>query len=384
MGRKRNPYLPLYTRDIMSSPRCRALSCQATGVYLWLLCRLNEPPQPGAFRLSDWEAHPNWKRSLTQQCLAEPDKQRRLQYFARYLSKNDLPWDKKDVLDGLQELYRMGIVVVEGDMLVQPRMYQDNGFSLPDLDNDGEPQNTILDDAASGSMALKGDDDFKENKGANKGTVLGTQNGTEKVHENVPVSHARASHAEIEIEYNINNIDNKGNIGVIGGDKPENGLCQNPCKKRDVEETAENNPKNKIEPVEATESSQTINSTSGKQKPARGKNKPKNEAVETSPTFEEFWNAYDKKRDRPVSMKLWSALKQEDKEAIMAYIPLYKEAQPTKRFRKDPTTFLRHRSWEDEIIREDEPRGGRAAPPPKAGDPVSATPQRPRKYKNKW
>ena len=109
--------------------------------------------------------------------------------------------------------------------------------------------------------------------------------------------------------------------------------------------------------------------------------------METSPTFEEFWNAYDKKRDRPVSMKLWSALKQEDKEAIMAYIPLYKEAQPTKRFRKDPTTFLRHRSWEDEIIREDEPRGGRAAPPsqpPKAGDPVSATPQRPRKYKNKW
>jgi len=212
MGRKRNPYLPLYTRDIMSSPRCRALSCQATGVYLWLLCRLNEPPTPGAFRLSDWEAHPTWKRSLTQQCLAEPDKQRRLQYFARYLAKNDLPWDRKDVLDGLQELYRMGIVVVEGDMLVQPRMYKDNGFELPDLDQDGDPEGTILDDAASGSMAVKDDEEFTENKGAENGTEKGTQNGTEKVQRKALVSRAGASHAEIEIENNINNNGTNNNI----------------------------------------------------------------------------------------------------------------------------------------------------------------------------
>ena len=206
MPRKRNPYLPLYTRDIMSSPRCRALSCQATGVYLWLLCRLNEPPTPGAFRLSDWEAHPTWKRSLTQQCLAEPDKQRRLQYFARYLAKNDLPWDRKEVLDGLQELYRMGIVVVEGDMLVQPRMYKDNGFELQDLDHYGAPEDTILDDAASGSMALKEDEDLSDDNGAKIGTEKGTQKGTEKVHEKEHVSHARASRAEIEIENNNNDI----------------------------------------------------------------------------------------------------------------------------------------------------------------------------------
>ena len=206
MGRKRNPYLPLYTRDIMSSPRCRALSCQATGVYLWLLCRLNEPPTPGAFRLSDWEAHPTWKRSLTQQCLAEPDKQRRLQYFARYLAKNDLPWDRKEVLDGLQELYRMGIVVVEGDMLVQPRMYKDNGFELPDLDQDGDPEGTILEDAASGSMAVKDDEELSDDKGAKISTEKGTQKRTQKVQEKTPVSRARASRAEIEIENNNNDI----------------------------------------------------------------------------------------------------------------------------------------------------------------------------------
>lgn len=219
MGRKRNPYLPLYTRDIMSSPRCRALSCQATGVYLWLLCRLNEPPQPGAFRLSDWEAHPTWKRSLTQQCLAEPDKQRRLQYFARYLAKNDLPWDRKEVLDGLQELYRMGIVVVDGDMLVQPRMYKDNGFELPDLDQNGDPEGTILNDAASGSMAVKDDEEFTENNGANNGAEKRTDLGTKKVQEKVHVSHAPATRA-LSVENMSNNSNNKGNKGVQGGVMP--------------------------------------------------------------------------------------------------------------------------------------------------------------------
>ena len=212
MVRKRNPYLPLYTRDIMSSPRCRALSCSASGVYLWLLCRLNEPPTPGAFRLSDWEAHPTWRRSLTQQCLAEPDKQRRLLYFARYLAKNDLPWDRKDVLDGLQELYKYGIIVVEGDMLVQPRMFKDNGFELPDFDQDGDPEDTILDDAASGSMAVKTDDDNGNDKGTKKGTKKVPVKGTKKVPKKERVSHAGASRAEIEIENNNNNSTNNEEI----------------------------------------------------------------------------------------------------------------------------------------------------------------------------
>ena len=189
-------------------------------MYLFLLCRLNEPPMPGAFRLSDWEAHPTWKRSLTQQCLANADKYARLQYFARYLSKNDLPWDRKEVLDGLQELYRMGIVVVEGDMLVQPRMYKDNGFDLPDLDADGDPEDTILEDAASGSMAVKDREELSENNGAETGTENGTQKGTKKVYEKVHVSHAGASRAEFEIE-NINNNGIKGNKGGTGGKKSD-------------------------------------------------------------------------------------------------------------------------------------------------------------------
>ena len=215
MGRKRNPVLPIFTRDILSSPRCRALSEAAAGVYFFLLCRMNEPPQPGAYRLSDWDPHPTWQRSKTQQCLATADKYERLQYFAAMLAKNDLPWKQKGILAGLQELYRYGIIVVEGDMLVQPRMYKDNGFTLPDIDGDGDPEGTILDDPASGSMASKDDSELSENKGAKSGTQKRTKKGTEKVQKKVRLSPAPASRKEVEVENNINSID-KGNIGGAG------------------------------------------------------------------------------------------------------------------------------------------------------------------------
>ena len=114
----------------------------------------------------------------------------------------------------------MGIVVIEGDMLVQPRMYKDNGFELPDIDQDGDPEGSILDDAASGSMAVKDDEEFTENNGAENGTEKGTQKGTEKVQRKAPVSHAGASHAEFEIE-NINNNSIKGNIGGVGDKMPD-------------------------------------------------------------------------------------------------------------------------------------------------------------------
>lgn len=207
MGRKRNPGFYLYPRDIMSSPRCRSLSREAAGVYLFLLCRMSEPPQPGSYRLRDWDRHPTWARSATQKCLATADKYERLQYFARFLAENDLPWEKRQVLESLQELYNKGIIVVEGDMLVQPRMYQDNGFALPDIDRDGAPKDTILDDPASGSMEVV-------NSGAqtskNKGAITGTLKGTKNVPENDTFSRARARLSKrVRVGDNNNNNNSK-------------------------------------------------------------------------------------------------------------------------------------------------------------------------------
>lgn len=66
--------------------------------------------------------------------------------------------------------------------------------------------------------------------------------------------------------------------------------------------------------------------------------------------FEDFWNAYQKKVGRPKCEKLWSKLSSKEKADCMAYIPLYIESQPDKQYRKNPETFLRNKSWNDEII----------------------------------
>lgn len=68
------------------------------------------------------------------------------------------------------------------------------------------------------------------------------------------------------------------------------------------------------------------------------------------PSFNDFWNGYDKKIDRPKCEKKWGKLKQVDKEKIMNHIVLYVKSTPDKQFRKHPATYLNNRSWENEII----------------------------------
>lgn len=68
-------------------------------------------------------------------------------------------------------------------------------------------------------------------------------------------------------------------------------------------------------------------------------------------SFEEFWSLYDKKvGEKGKLIKKWEALKDADRLAIIAYLPKYKIATPNKKYRKDPSTFLNNKSWNDEII----------------------------------
>ncbi|WP_431129671.1 hypothetical protein [Flagellimonas flava] len=70
-----------------------------------------------------------------------------------------------------------------------------------------------------------------------------------------------------------------------------------------------------------------------------------------NPTFEDFWNAYDKKVGKKSKIEAkWNKLSLGTKLKIMDYIPKYKEAQPNKKYRKNPETFFNNDSWEDEII----------------------------------
>jgi len=69
-------------------------------------------------------------------------------------------------------------------------------------------------------------------------------------------------------------------------------------------------------------------------------------------TFEQFWTDYDKKvGDKKKLAIKWKKISEEEKNRIKEYIPAYKEAQPEKRFRKNPETFINQKSWNDEIIK---------------------------------
>jgi hypothetical protein len=67
--------------------------------------------------------------------------------------------------------------------------------------------------------------------------------------------------------------------------------------------------------------------------------------------FDSFWDLYDKKvGDKQKLIKKWEALTAKDRELAMTHIPRYKIAQPDKKYRKDPQTYLNNKSWNDEII----------------------------------
>jgi hypothetical protein len=68
-------------------------------------------------------------------------------------------------------------------------------------------------------------------------------------------------------------------------------------------------------------------------------------------TFDKFWSLYDKKvGDKEKIKRKWEKLPKKDKEKIFEYIPKYIQAQPDKKYRKNPETFLNNSSWNDELI----------------------------------
>lgn len=79
------------------------------------------------------------------------------------------------------------------------------------------------------------------------------------------------------------------------------------------------------------------------------------ESRESAIPFSDFWELYDKKRGDKVKLeKKWDALSHDERKKIMEYIPKYIKAEPDKKFRKDPQTFLNNCSWNDELIYNDD------------------------------
>ena len=80
---------------------------------------------------------------------------------------------------------------------------------------------------------------------------------------------------------------------------------------------------------------------------------PVSDGSPSEESFEQFWELYDKKVGRTKCEKLWRKLTDKEKNDCLQYVPFYVQAQPQKCFRKNPETFLRNKSFYDEIINRD-------------------------------
>lgn len=110
-----------------------------------------------------------------------------------------------------------------------------------------------------------------------------------------------------------------------------------------IEHTKESNKGTNGKVIKGTLNKQDINKT-------KLKNNILFDEIDFYP-FDEFWNDYDKKVGDPkVVKKKWDKISKTDREKIKSYIPEYKKSQPDKQFRKNPSTFLNQKAWNDEII----------------------------------
>ena len=361
--RKNLPYLPLFIDDWMQSSGLCDCSDATRGIYADLLCVLFKERVRGTYSLHVREM--TWKnsRSKTRTALGKPTAEGRLPYFIDFLVK-PLRSKPKAILKALRELLYNEVIDVRGDTLIQPRMFRDYGGSLPDVEGvDDDPQFSL--------NALLEAEDTTVNNGAKKGAKKSTKNDTKKAPKK-SAKNDESLHASARIPFengngiDNNNIKDNNSIGIIGGTGDEN---------RDNVKNTNNNPDDGGEGKKG--GSKREKSGGGAVIPPEGQKRadsPRNgsdgdsgggvttidgrpiDTGETEgPLFSEFWEAYDKNVNMIEAETIWGVLSVKDREAIMAYIPLYKQAQPRKFFRKNPVTFLRNRAWEDELIRENEP-----------------------------
>ena len=240
----------MFSRDLLSSQRYRRCSWTAKGVYCDLLNVLALQPKPGSICLRDFDLKPKNERSLTFRCLqcqkkAKAGEYQSIVYFAEAISVSGASGPRVGLIHGLQELYLRGMIIIEGDTMIQPRMYLDNGFEL--VDADGNPR-IMADDGVTvvGSPDdADGDPDAEIIKGLKK-EVKSVEKGTEKSAKNPRVGAGDAPAQSKRVGGRvINNINDKDSIGGMGGNRggdDENGKTDsnNP----DCTETAQISPDN--------------------------------------------------------------------------------------------------------------------------------------------
>lgn len=80
------------------------------------------------------------------------------------------------------------------------------------------------------------------------------------------------------------------------------------------------------------------------------KEKDKDNLKESVFTFSDFWESYGKKVDRAKAERLYSKVPESDRLLIKQKVSQYVESTPDVQYRKNPTTWLNGKCWNDDVI----------------------------------
>jgi hypothetical protein len=59
-------------------------------------------------------------------------------------------------------------------------------------------------------------------------------------------------------------------------------------------------------------------------------------------TFDEFWDKFDKKREKKAAFRIWKKLTESEKSLMYSHIDYYLHYKPNKKFRMYPANYLAH------------------------------------------
>lgn len=113
MARKDKPYLPLYVQDFLTDEKLMECSAASTGVYIRLMCIMHKNDPYGTVLLKQKD-----KQSDDQ-----------INNFALKIAKH-LPYGVLEIKMAIQELLSEEVLQINGDTLIQKRMFNDGDLSL--------------------------------------------------------------------------------------------------------------------------------------------------------------------------------------------------------------------------------------------------------------
>jgi hypothetical protein len=83
--------------------------------------------------------------------------------------------------------------------------------------------------------------------------------------------------------------------------------------------------------------------------PLKVQQKEKKKEEDNVPSFDDFWNLYDKKVGKVKAEAKFNKLSSDVKERIMSTLPAFLKTITDKKYQPHPTTYLNNMRWEDEI-----------------------------------